>query len=956
MCRHVGWQSVRKRTDLSQKPARRNQSLQLPVCQRIFKENVVFSFGFFYVFNTCWPEFVATMGVKDFRRIIFPCYEVHQLSTFIAGKTIAVDGSVLEHAIMADKEIAGLRQGSGSFFAEVFQYLNTWYTNKNLGCAKAIVWVFDADVDGRASHCQTCQTLSKQRLDEKGVVAANERAKRRQVAKQKFDQELRDANMAIHAGTFTDEKEIAKKRKSLTKHASASMGRDKQIRFAVLFWIVQHNNHLLRDHHGGQEAKKKKKKGSKGKRGPKLDPIHQRRAGYSVDRRLYNRCPISCVMALAEADDFIAHLCNNEVVDVGLTVDTDHVVWGCPSLIVNGANDRRKEATHKVSVLRGKSVHRYVANVLLDVDNKNAKWKSKREFEKFADQQNVQIRGGKPKQLAPDDGKEVPTVQLPFVLNKAVLAECLKGEHQQKKAVVVLATFLGTDFCLGILNAVSAVAYTAWYMQSSPDSNQREVVEHAFAARTINKKHFGNSTFSEYFATFTTAVAHWEAPHVVSMSKDDWMSYLYGTLASPAGSSSSSSQMTTNSVAPAPAWVGGSNHVEAKFPCGAIATPSEVSKLLRLDDETQQFATSETTFAAFDIPCADLDFKTRHIRLWPDVCLGYWLRARGCQIPKYWKRQNVVDQVNSYILRRVTLNGENDTAPGFQEVVLKKAWYFNQFYSKLLRHCFLPTHTRYDVTKPKLRFSEQDYGAVQKLVQLVANAIEVSHESAAGKLSEKNRARSLGLVKAGYVHLSFFSFQDTVMYSDEDPEGQRVVVVDATVVASQNSQEYAVRIGFMCDADSQWVPCKALKKCECISGSELEHMWCTHMASVIAALVSIVASISKPLVDLMEMWPEDIVLMQAQPVRLKSIFSVPPFGSPMKEKRRKTTVRTKLDKATNDVDLEDSLQTGLTSLLCRRHLGVLRRFRRLDIDPTDSVLNGNMNQYSFARHTVPKWK
>ena len=150
MCRHVGWQSVRKRTDLSQKPARRNQSLQLPVCQRIFKENVVFSFGFFYVFNTCWPEFVATMGVKDFRRIIFPCYEVHQLSTFIAGKTIAVDGSVLEHAIMADKEIAGLRQGSGSFFAEVFQYLNTWYTNKNLGCAKAIVWVFDADVDGTA--------------------------------------------------------------------------------------------------------------------------------------------------------------------------------------------------------------------------------------------------------------------------------------------------------------------------------------------------------------------------------------------------------------------------------------------------------------------------------------------------------------------------------------------------------------------------------------------------------------------------------------------------------------------------------------------------------------------------------------------------------------------------------------------------------------------------------------
>ena len=65
--------------------------------------------------------------------MVFWCVvEMVWLAVFIKGKRVMVDVSVLMHAIMADKAVSGVREGSTVYYAEVFRWLNTWFQHKGL--------------------------------------------------------------------------------------------------------------------------------------------------------------------------------------------------------------------------------------------------------------------------------------------------------------------------------------------------------------------------------------------------------------------------------------------------------------------------------------------------------------------------------------------------------------------------------------------------------------------------------------------------------------------------------------------------------------------------------------------------------------------------------------------------------------------------------------------------------
>ena len=95
------------------------------------------------------------MGVRTFYRILWTCFKRERLAAFIDGKTVAIDVSVLLHAILGDEVVSQVLQGTESIFAEVFAFLNEWFINKGMGAAKALVFVFDGDLS-RPYHCDTC--------------------------------------------------------------------------------------------------------------------------------------------------------------------------------------------------------------------------------------------------------------------------------------------------------------------------------------------------------------------------------------------------------------------------------------------------------------------------------------------------------------------------------------------------------------------------------------------------------------------------------------------------------------------------------------------------------------------------------------------------------------------------------------------------------------------------------
>jgi hypothetical protein len=84
-------------------------------------------------------EVLATTRAYVYR-ILWTCFKLERLAAFIDGKTVALDVSVLLHAILGDEVVSQVLQSTESIFAEVFAFLDEW---QGVGAAKALVFVFD---------------------------------------------------------------------------------------------------------------------------------------------------------------------------------------------------------------------------------------------------------------------------------------------------------------------------------------------------------------------------------------------------------------------------------------------------------------------------------------------------------------------------------------------------------------------------------------------------------------------------------------------------------------------------------------------------------------------------------------------------------------------------------------------------------------------------------------------
>lgn len=361
----------------------------------------------------------------------------------------------------------------------------------------------------------------------------------------------------------------------------------------------------------------------------------------------------------------------------------------------------------------------------------------------------------------------------------------------------------------------------------------------------MNKAAFAEVTVTEYVAMFDEAVHHWDKPFGVTMSPSDWNFFLFGTRPQTPPS-------------------GQHPPLQATFPCGGVVSDlAELRGLLQMTDVTANMKTSDVLTATFEIPCATLDFQTRAVGLWPLPVLAHWLRARGSAAPTYWSRGAHEAQVHLLqgqrlreLERRAVRMSEaaavvNDPAAtaearadaavdlqtaaarmGADDTILSTSFFLNQFYNKLLRHAFLPELTGFDNTAKLRSFCAADYAAIQRMLVIIKPAVTAEQNAAGDKLSATNTARADDLVTAGYIHLSFFRFQDTTLFTETGPpNGVRCIIVRASVIASCNSCHYVCRILFTQTAGTnEWHATKELKNCQCVSGSELEALWCTHMA------------------------------------------------------------------------------------------------------------------------------
>ena len=325
------------------------------------------------------------MGVRTFYRILWTCFKRERLAAFIDGKTVAIDVSVLLHAILGDEVVSQVLQGTESIFAEVFAFLNEWFINKGMGAAKALVFVFDGDLS-RPYHCDTCKAQATDRLAAKDAVAGSERAETRKLAAAQFDEILLAANKAVHDGVLVDEKLLALKRAELDALAKKSLSRSTCVRTAMLFWIVQHNNHLFRDADGlGGVAAGKDDKKARVQRPTK----EEKRRGntYDVKRKHYKRCPITIFLSRGEADDSLGALSQQNIVDIVATTDADAIAWACSVMILKGVFDRRKQETHLVSVVTEQAVLEHIRNVLINVDDPRQSWRLQDKFDEWRQQQ-----------------------------------------------------------------------------------------------------------------------------------------------------------------------------------------------------------------------------------------------------------------------------------------------------------------------------------------------------------------------------------------------------------------------------------------------------------------------------------------------------------------------------------------------------------------------------------------
>ena len=144
---------------------------------------------------------------------------------------------------------------------------------------------------------------------------------------------------------------------------------------------------------------------------------------------------------------------------------------------------------------------------------------------------------------------------------------------------------------------------------------------------------------------------------------------------------------------------------------------------------------------------------------------------------------------------------------------------------------------------------------------------------------------------------------------------------------------------------------------------------------VFIALAKLVRNGKRSLEGLMSQWPEDIVLIQAHAVRLSLCVGPQAYAGPLVSDladddstdsdeeegetsaddrhvaggalgyRRKVGFVKHLTKKLIDAGRAKYCNDGLTALMMRSHIGVLRRARECSIDPTDSRLNSQTNNY-----------
>ncbi len=265
-----------------------------------------------------------------------------------------------------------------------------------------------------------------------------------------------------------------------------------------------------------------------------------------------------------------------------------------------------------------------------------------------------------------------------------------------------------------------------------------------------------------------------------------------------------------------------------------------------------------------------------------------------------------------------------------------------RYYHKLLRHCFLPPYAHFDVDARRLSFCAGDYPAVKAHIQLLHGAIEAEQPVSGQQLTGRNLQKAHGMLDAGYLHISLIEVQPTKLYV-ADRDAVDAVVVHARVLASFNNTEYRAHVGFVKQSDGTWAAEKNAKRCECVTGSELNTVWCAHMACVFVALARVLANTHLPFEEFVRAFPDDILLVQAQAVRLILALTFDE-GHTGNGKYRTTTNRggrAELQVGTIKGDVEKYLADGTAALLAREHLSVLRRHRQLmrTIDVTTSPLN-----------------
>jgi uncharacterized membrane protein YgcG len=613
------------------------------------------------------------------------------------------------HAIMADKAVSGVREGSTVYYAEVFRWLNTWFQHKGLAEALHIIFVFDGDLRLEFQHCPDCQRQAQTRMDAKNKVAGAARAASKQQAADEHAKLLLATQQCVEGGFQFSERQFKAKRDKLRKLATAAKGRDDVLLHAILLWIHQHQNHLQRDaEHPTSDGTSKEGggggSGGGGGGGAKASEntatqsaaAKRRGSRYDVHRARIKRCPITIVMAGAEADDYISFLCKNGYADVAFTIDSDMVLRGCPVVIIDGLNDRRQQSQHFVSVVNQDRATAHLKEVLLGVDNASAAWRDPELFAAFQKERAKKVKG-KSKSNAGDDGggggdgqqAHGPTARsppaaggggaaagggarggaagaaarrraaagigargagasaaapaaatkslaLPFRLKRKALAEALALPTSMRLAQRVLATIMGTDFCAGILPAVDAVVYTALYMQSTPGEARNEAVREAYRASRGRSRPLNG--------------ALWEGT-----SADDYL-----TAFDAARRHFETEFTVTMSPQDWEAFLYGtargrpaSNAVIVRFPCNKTENdPSEIARVLRYAATTSTMTTSEAVQARFAVPCKELDFACRTVELWSTEALEYWLRARSCDPPSWWLREHVVGRVYYYLHRR----------------------------------------------------------------------------------------------------------------------------------------------------------------------------------------------------------------------------------------------------------------------------------------------------------------